>query len=128
MPPDFIIRISRSISPFVTAGPNHHQRIMMRASSGGSLKPRSRSLTVAVCADTFGGKPIGQPKASTNRTIRQLGSTRHVCAVFIRIVIAENERTPLQKRYDTEWLVTSHSHCSLADGFGRGLTVAKRCK
>src|SRR6266404_460339 len=35
MPPSFIIRISRSISGLVTDGPNHHQRIMILASSGG---------------------------------------------------------------------------------------------
>ena len=35
MPPAFMLRISRAISAFVTAGPNHHQRIMIRESSGG---------------------------------------------------------------------------------------------
>src|SRR5262249_46176720 len=43
MPPSFIARISRSSSGFVTAGPNHHQRIMMRASSGGFAKDRCSS-------------------------------------------------------------------------------------
>src|SRR5215475_9425949 len=38
MPPSFMSRISRSSSGLVTAGPNHHQRIMMRASSGGLRK------------------------------------------------------------------------------------------
>ena len=35
MPPSFMRRISRSSPAFVTVGPNHHQRIMIRASSGG---------------------------------------------------------------------------------------------
>src|SRR5690349_9369630 len=35
MPPSFMVRSSRSNSDFVTADPNHHQRIMMRASLGG---------------------------------------------------------------------------------------------
>src|SRR2546430_10300013 len=38
MPPAFMRRISRSSSGLVTAGPNHHQRIMIRASSGGCSK------------------------------------------------------------------------------------------
>src|SRR5689334_20845797 len=35
MPPSFMVRSSRSNSGFVTADPNHHHRIMMRASLGG---------------------------------------------------------------------------------------------
>ena len=35
MPPSFICWSSRKSSAFVTAGPNHHQRIMTRASPGG---------------------------------------------------------------------------------------------
>src|SRR5215469_4777960 len=38
MPPAFIMRISFSSSALLTPGPNHHQRIMMRASSGGFWK------------------------------------------------------------------------------------------
>src|SRR5579883_2401692 len=46
IPPSFMSRISRSSSGFVTAGPNHHQRIIMRASSGGFSKPRRTSATL----------------------------------------------------------------------------------
>src|ERR1700736_1308372 len=42
MPPCFIVRISRSSSGLVTEGPNHHQRIMIRESSGGFWKERCR--------------------------------------------------------------------------------------
>src|SRR5215470_1411860 len=47
MPPSFIRRISRSSSGLVTAGPNHHQRIMMRASSGGLRNEDLRSSSGA---------------------------------------------------------------------------------
>src|SRR5438067_8895514 len=55
MPPSFIKRISRSSSAFVTAGPNHHQRIMTLASSGGRANPRWSS--VIVWAWTFAIRP-----------------------------------------------------------------------
>jgi len=42
--PPFITRISRSSSGFVTAGPNHHQRIMILASLGGRFNERCSSL------------------------------------------------------------------------------------
>src|SRR5262245_48568906 len=54
MPPSFIKRISRSSSALVTDGPNHHQRIMIRASSGGRSNPRCRSVTF--CA-LIGSRP-----------------------------------------------------------------------
>jgi hypothetical protein len=38
MPASFMARSSRSSSGLSTAGPNHHQRIMIRLVSGGRLK------------------------------------------------------------------------------------------
>ncbi len=46
MPPSFIRRSSRSSCGFVTVGPNHHQRIITRLSSGGFWKWRSSSATL----------------------------------------------------------------------------------
>src|SRR5579883_1786335 len=61
MPPCFMARISRSSSGFLTAGPNHHQRIMIRESSGGCSKPRCTAATVCAAA--------GAAKQSTARTL-----------------------------------------------------------
>src|SRR6185369_13716268 len=64
MPPSFIKRISRSSSALVTAGPNHHQRIMMRESSGGFRKERCRSSIGAGRTLRIGARMI-----ATNNTI-----------------------------------------------------------
>ena len=45
IPPSFIGRSSRSSSGFVTADPNHHQRILIRLSSGGDRNSRASSAT-----------------------------------------------------------------------------------
>src|SRR5436305_10665402 len=58
MPPSFIKRISRSSSGFVTAGPNHHQRIMILALSGGCSNPLWRSLTLSALACAQGSKDV----------------------------------------------------------------------
>src|SRR6185436_8171952 len=50
MPPCFITFISRSSSGLVTAGPNHHHRIMILESSGGLWKSRCKSTTFRSCA------------------------------------------------------------------------------
>src|ERR1700722_5582360 len=50
MPSAFICWSSRRISGFSTAAPNHHQRIMGLASSGGFLKLDFR-VSVEDCAD-----------------------------------------------------------------------------
>ena len=56
MPPSFMRRISFSICSRVTEGPNHHQRIMMRLSSGGVLKACSSAADAppACLADNAG--------------------------------------------------------------------------
>ena len=51
IPAAFICSSSRWISGLVTAGPNHHQRIMMREPSGGCVKDsRKRPRSVCVWA------------------------------------------------------------------------------
>src|SRR5688572_8845331 len=55
MPPSFIKRISRSSCAFSTVGPNHHQRIMIRVSSGGDANDFCRSSIGAEVA-TFSGR------------------------------------------------------------------------
>src|SRR5258708_40348572 len=56
MPPSFMARNSRSSSGFETAAPNHHQRIMMRASSGGFSKfPRRLE---SVCEDPLTARRV----------------------------------------------------------------------
>src|SRR5881398_1802782 len=52
-PPAFMARISRSSSGLATAGPNHHQRIMGRASGGGAARwaATSENLSKTVGAD-----------------------------------------------------------------------------
>src|ERR1035441_3098622 len=47
MPPCFMEFSSRSSSGLVAEGPYHHQRTIMRASSGGFAKEVRRSATVA---------------------------------------------------------------------------------
>src|SRR5579871_4145135 len=68
MPASFITRISRSSSRFSIAGPNHHQRIMMRASSGGFSNCDCRRSRV--CADT----PTAhrRTRTGTSRRIRPI--------------------------------------------------------
>src|SRR5262249_45158319 len=51
IPPSRMTRISRSSSGLVTAEPNHHQRIMILASSGGCSKPRRRSARSSARAE-----------------------------------------------------------------------------
>src|SRR5215813_11530845 len=79
MPPSFIRRISRSSSGLVTAGPNHHQRIMMRASSGGLRKEDLRSSS---------GAAIDLEKPTENRmttVARQLPQRLSLIVICIRI-------------------------------------------
>jgi hypothetical protein len=64
MPPAFIASSSRSISGFVTAGPNHHHRIMMRLSSGGVTNERRRASR----AFAWRGCALGTIDAATART------------------------------------------------------------
>src|ERR1035441_3142288 len=64
MPPSFMNRISRSSSGLVTDGPNHHQRTIMRASSGGRSKPRRSSNTFTRSA------PKANPAISVKNALR----------------------------------------------------------
>src|SRR5437773_6985181 len=50
MPACFMVRNSRSNSGLMTAGPNHHQRIMILQSGGGSSKPARIVVVVSACA------------------------------------------------------------------------------
>src|SRR6267142_2500161 len=65
MPASFINRISRSSSGLLTAGPNHHQRIMILASSGGRTNERCKSFTLGVWACP------NDPKATMIRIVAQ---------------------------------------------------------
>src|SRR2546429_2203395 len=68
MPPSFIRRISRSSSDLVTDDPNHHQRIMILASSGGRSNPLWSS--VMVCAR------VGENAIRSKQTIWSAPSER----------------------------------------------------
>src|SRR5580692_3633167 len=65
MPPSFISRISRSSSGFTAAGPNHHQRIMIRASSGGCSNERFKATIVKDCADESDGLLVKRIASTT---------------------------------------------------------------
>src|ERR1017187_2507212 len=80
MPPSFMSRISRSSSGLVTDGPNHHQRTIMRASSGGRSKPRRSS-------DTFtGSAPKANPANSVKSALRLNHGTDISTIVCLRSV------------------------------------------
>src|ERR1035441_5404032 len=66
MPPCFMEFSSRSSSVLVAEGPYHHQRTIMRASSGGFAKEVRRSATVAGAT----GAPTG-PAASRHAAAKR---------------------------------------------------------
>src|ERR1700733_1834496 len=65
MPSAFICSSSRCNSGFVTAGPNHHHRIMIRQSSGGFKNDFSRSASFSSCCAAL----LGSCTKQASRTI-----------------------------------------------------------
>src|SRR5882724_4035124 len=57
MPASFMALNSLSSSGLVAAGPNHHHRIMIRLSAGGSLNMVRRETIPSFCAKTNEAKP-----------------------------------------------------------------------
>src|SRR5579863_5582001 len=68
MPADFICSSSRFSSGFVAAGPNHHQRTIMRQSSGGCAK-ESCSAVTGLPSDVVSGFCAGAVAAATMKNI-----------------------------------------------------------
>src|SRR5580704_2159186 len=76
MPPAFIVCSSRSSSSGSTAGPNHHQRIIGRASAGGAANPRRRATSESpdVASEACASLPRWQKAAGTS--VRQAATTQ----------------------------------------------------
>ena len=104
MPASFIARTSRSSSPFVTAGPNHHQRIMMRASSGGLTKD-SHNFLCAVWATPPDGDFISQAAAESSSEANDVVRTNSL-RVYRRFIFSK-PFPPHTDAYPFELAITS---------------------
>src|ERR1051326_1822953 len=116
MPPSFIRRISRSSSDLVTEDPNHHQRIMILASSGGRSNPRWSS--VIVCARAIGSAIRSKHTTPAERSIivKALRIISESKVKSIDVALIEDER-----RTQPHLVI---SYFNLPDAPGRHLLVA----
>ena len=102
MPPCFISRISRSNSGFVTAGPYHHHRTIMRASSGGFWNPRCNSAMLT------GSAPNTNPAISAMSALLLNNGTDISTIVFLRaaprqLVSSAERMFQLRKQAPPRW-------------------------
>ena len=104
MPAAFICSSSRVISEFVAAGPNHHQRIMMRLESGGLAKLRCNSeIDCAVWAHA--SFDVIKPET------RRITGKKSVCVLKCKVTRGNFEMDSMHSRWGDSLISNATSLC-----------------